>query len=186
MSSEREEDNDSRLINVLSTPSELLKDNIGSVQESLSAISGSTMKENGLLPRAEGYQRLKLCKRGYREVMSAKVCGVSFEGCPIWSWSLRVSDWAKIFITGTDEARLRQCHVSTWSFLRGKFEVVGAREVPSLEGVDLWLLSGSLEFVTVSAAPHSTPKACWICLDGFDREMAPWRLGEGDNCRSSS
>ena len=129
------------------------------------------MKENGLqrsdqLSRAEGYQRMKLCKRGYREVTSARVCGVSFEGCPIWLWSLRASDWAKIFITGTDEARLRQCHVSTWSLLGGKFEVVEAREVPALEGVDLWLLSGSLEFVTVSAAPHSTPKACWISSSG--------------------
>ena len=30
------------------------------------------------------YQRLKLCKRGHREALVERQCGVSFEGLPVW------------------------------------------------------------------------------------------------------
>jgi hypothetical protein len=38
------------------------------------------------------YQRLKLCKRGYRDAKLAKVCGVRIEGLPMWLWTIRLAE----------------------------------------------------------------------------------------------
>ena len=74
--------------------------------------------ENSLLPvstisnitsRQEdtpSYKRLKLCKRGYREQSLSLVCGVMFEGVPIWLWAIRLSDWKTVYVSETDEGRL--------------------------------------------------------------------------------
>ena len=53
------------------------------------------------------YQRLKLCKRGFRDEMVERVCGVSFEDLPLWLWTMRLAEWSTVYITDTDEVRLR-------------------------------------------------------------------------------
>ena len=97
-----------------------------------------------------GYQRLKLVKRGYRETTVERVCGLSFEGFPVLIWSFRLSDWSKIYITDTDERRLRQYHVSTWSYAKDKLVIIFAGDIVSLVGVDVWFVSGSMVFIESS------------------------------------
>ena len=80
------------------------------------------------------YQRLKLCKRGFREASSQRVCGLSFEGLPAWAWAIRLADWKVIYITGADERRLRQCHVSTWTFMESKVIVVDPSTIQGMKG----------------------------------------------------
>ena len=75
------------------------------------------------------YQRLKVCKRGHREAFVEKVCGVSFEGLPVWLWSMRLAEWSTIYITDTDDLKLRQHHLTTWEFARSKLAIVEAKAV---------------------------------------------------------
>jgi hypothetical protein len=49
------------------------------------------------------YQHLKLCKRGYREAMVARVCGVRFKGLLLWLWTIRLAEWSTIYIIGADK-----------------------------------------------------------------------------------
>ena len=51
-----------------------------------------------------------LVKRGYRETTSDLTCGVLFDKDPIWLWSLRPNSWSKIYLTVSDETRLRLEH----------------------------------------------------------------------------
>ena len=107
--------------------------------------SRNANKTNLETSRPDGYKRIKVCKRGYREATSPKVCGILFEGCPVWCWAIRITDWSKIVITGPDEARIRQFYVSTWSFLKERLEIVRTKEVSTLAGVDMWFAaSGSM------------------------------------------
>ena len=72
-----------------------------------------------MVPEGEAvYQRLKLLKRGHREAMVSRSCGVQFEGLPFWLWTIRLAEWSTIYITGTDEVALRQYHVSTWEYVK--------------------------------------------------------------------
>ena len=114
----------------------------------------------------EGYKRLKLCKRGYREATASKVCGLSFEGCPVWIWAIRLSDWSKIVITGSDEVRLRQGYLTTWTVVKERLEIVVERDIPTLQGVDMWFVSGSMEYLQYSATPLLTPRTCWLSSGG--------------------
>lgn len=111
------------------------------------------------------YQRLKVCKRGHREAFVEKVCGVSFEGLPVWLWSLRLAEWSTIYITDTDDLKLRQHHLTTWEFARSKLAIVDAKAVGTLL-MDMWLVSGSLAFVTSAIGPLGTPKLAWMSEGG--------------------
>jgi hypothetical protein len=86
-----------------------------------------------------GYLRLKLCKRGHREQATALVCGVCFEGLPIWLWDIRLVDWSKIYLSEGDEVRLRTQHHLTWTFVEKRLAIVSNEDMAGLVDVDLWL-----------------------------------------------
>ena len=133
--------------------------------------SVNVFSENGLVdgsPAVQSYQRLKLCKRGYREAIAPKVCGVSFEALPLWLWSIRLSEWSTIHITDTDEVRLRQYHTSTWEAVHEKLVIV---QSTTRCAVDLWLASGSLAFLLALEDQIKGPLVGWVS-DGSRRKPA--------------
>ncbi|KAI2508113.1 hypothetical protein MHU86_6286 [Fragilaria crotonensis] len=59
--------------------------------------------------------------------------------------------------------RLRQCHESTWTWMKDKLRVVKPADMESLGGVDVWFASGSLKFVTdPGIGPKDTPSLVWL------------------------
>ena len=96
-------------------------ESMGSVVESPTTCEDIRPSDTRMVASNEtGYTKLKLVKRGHMALMEPVVCGLSFEALPAWLWSFRLSDWAKVLITDTDEDKLRQYHVSTWSFWKDK------------------------------------------------------------------
>ncbi|KAI2494742.1 hypothetical protein MHU86_19779 [Fragilaria crotonensis] len=93
---------------------------------------------------SQTYSRLKLCKRGHREALVERVCAVSFEDLPVWLWTLRLAEWSSIHIVDTDEVHLRQYHGATWEAIKSKLVI---RKSYVGLGVDVWLVSGSLQFL---------------------------------------
>ena len=119
------------------------------------------------------YQRLKLVKRGHRGRTEPQVCGVSFESCPVWIWAFRLSDWEAIYVTDTDELRLRQYHSSTWSFVQDRVRIVSINQLPFItEDVGVWFVSGSRKFLQSFVGPAlGTPTMIW--LEGCGRRRPP-------------
>jgi hypothetical protein len=123
------------------------------------------------------YQRLKLCKRGYREAMVARVCGVRFEGLPMWLWTIRLAEWSTIYITGTDEVLLRQYHVATWEYVKPKLVLIDEVIDRPLPEVDLWMISGTLKFIgSVAERLREYPRVFWMS-DGGRRTPKTVLLG---------
>ena len=91
------------------------------------------------------YKRLKICKRGYREALVTRVCGVAFQGLPVWLWAIRLGEWSEIFISDTDEVNLRQYHASTWEQVNSKLIIVS--EGALIPTIEVWMVSGPLDFV---------------------------------------
>ena len=120
------------------------------------------------VPEGEAvYQRLKLSKRGHREAMVARSCGVRFEGLPLWLWTIRLAEWSTIYITGTDEVVLRQYHVSTWEYVKERLVLMddGQGKVPPM--VDMWMISGTLGYIgTLAECLGSTPRVVWMSDGG--------------------
>jgi hypothetical protein len=113
------------------------------------------------------YQRLKLCKRGYREATLAKVCGVRIEGLPMWLWTIRLAEWSTIYITSADEVILRQYHVSTWDYVRSRLVLIEDGADKLLPEVDIWLISGTLEFIaSLDKCMSTCPRLVWISDGG--------------------
>lgn len=111
---------------------------------------------------AAGYHHLKLIKRGHRGAITPQVCGFTFEACPAWLWAVRLSDWETIYITDTDEVKLRQYHSSTWSFVKDRLSIILSHQVPSMTGaVDVWFASGSRDFLEDFRGPSGTPILLW-------------------------
>ena len=127
--------------------------------------SGNVLSGSGIAVE-QPYQRLKLCKRGHRDAIVERECGVTFEDLPMWMWTMRLAEWSKIFITDTDELRLRQYHVSTWEFAKEKLVIVAATAIPGLSFVDLWLVSGCLKFIQEFQGPVGTPTVGWLSTSG--------------------
>ena len=104
-------------------------------------------------------------------------CGVSFEGLPVWLWTLRLAEWSAIYITGTDEVKLRQYHVSTWEFVKHKLVIVEIGGRHPLPNVDLWLISGPLAFIkSWEGRINASAMACWVS-DGGRRKPTNSGLG---------
>ena len=146
--------------------------------------SANVSSENGLAGSPgpmQSYQRLKLCKRGYREAITPKVCGVSFEALPLWLWSIRLSEWSAIYITDTDEVRLRQYHVSTWEVVHEKLVIVHSTTHCS---VDLWLASGSIAFLLALENQIEGPLVGWMS-DGARRKPATSTMSKWEWVRVS-
>jgi hypothetical protein len=118
------------------------------------------------LESEQTYQRLKLCKRGHREQIVARVCGVTFEKLPMWLWTIRLAEWSHIYITDTDELKWRQYHVSTWEFVKAKLVMVTAAALPDLKFIDLWMISGSSMFIRELRCPLGTPVVGWMSNGG--------------------
>jgi hypothetical protein len=111
---------------------------------------------------AERRPTIKLVKRGYRDTADPpQVCGLSFECLPAWVWSLRLSDWSSILITDTDELRLCQYHLETWSFVNDKLTIIPTSAVKQCTAV-VWFVSGSREFVDQFDGPPSIPVVFWL------------------------
>ena len=90
----------------------------------------------------------KRVKRGYREACFPKICGVVFDGEPAWLWSIRMGDFEQILITQPTEEALRKNHAATWSLIHHKTRIIHESDVGSKRLADLWLVSGSWDFVT--------------------------------------
>lgn len=99
------------------------------------------------------------------------VCGMSFDSLPAWLWSFRLSDWSAILITDADEHRLRQFHVSTWSFWKDKFEIVKAEGVAAgKHNAVVWFASGSRSFLEeFESQTTALPVICWLERSGRRR-----------------
>ena len=132
--------------------------------DSNSKAKGSRSAER-VIPESEplGYQRNKLCKRGHRAAIVERECGVCFEGLPVWLWTIRLAEWSTIYITDTDEAKLRQYHVSTWDFVKAKLVIFKADNGQALPKVNLWLVSGPMSLILLWERRIETAiMACWV------------------------
>ena len=112
-----------------------------------------------------GYKRLKLCKRGYREVSAQWVCGMIFEGLPVWLWSLRLSDWSLIYVSVEDEKMLKADHPKTWDFAQDRISSVSKETLENLVDVDLWFVSGSMSALE-RVDSFTGAKAFWLSTGG--------------------
>ena len=78
---------------------------------------------------------------------------------------MRLSDWEEIAITDTDEVRLRQYHLSTWSLVSEKLRIIrstGANSVAARRLVDVWFVSGSRDFLAEFGKLGLSPAIYWI------------------------
>lgn len=92
-----------------------------------------------------------------------QVCGVTFESFPAWIWAFRLSDWEGIYLTDSDELRLRQYHGETWAFLENRMRIISKHQVAATRGiVGIWFVSGSLEFIHQFTGPDDTPVMSWL------------------------
>ncbi len=57
---------------------------------------------------------VKQVKRGFRVIVSLKACGISFERCPVWLWTLCPAKWHTIVMTRADAQRLQDHYPPTW------------------------------------------------------------------------
>ena len=109
------------------------------------------------------YKHLKLVKRGFSGKAEPLTCGIMFESNPAWVWALRLSDWEAIAITDTDELRLRQYHLSTWSLVSDRLRIVlSASDTKLAHSVHVWFVSGSRGFLDSFQGPIGTPSVFWI------------------------
>ena len=122
------------------------------------------------------YKRLKLCKRGYREVNVQRVCGLIFEGLPVWLWSLRLSDWSRIYISVEDEKRLKADHPTTWEFAQDRLSSVTNERLDKLVDVDLWLASGTMSALE-RVDSFIGAKAFWLSTGGRRKPRSSITLG---------
>ena len=115
------------------------------------------------VPDLNEYRPLKLVKRGFRDQSEPLSCGIVFESMPAWLWALRLSDWAKIYITDTDELRLRQYHLSTWTQVSNRLKIVASvMDTGVSRSVNVWFLSGSRSFLDTVVTPDGFPRLMWI------------------------
>ena len=122
------------------------------------------------------YKRLKLCKRGYREVSVQRVCGIMFEGLPVWFWSLRLSDWSVIYLSVEDEKRLKEDHPKTWDFAQDRISVVPKATLEKLDDVDLWFVSGPMSALE-RLDSFIGAKAFWLATGGRRKPSSSGKSG---------
>ena len=70
---------------------------------------------------------------------------MSFEGPPVWLWSLCMIDWATIAMTDACKSRLRQDYESTWLMFQAK---ISTSDQPLSVPASVWFVSGSSQFLT--------------------------------------
>ena len=86
---------------------------------------------------------------------SQLTCGVLFESDPLWLWSLRPNSWRKIFLTGPDEARIRQDHPVLFSSFENKITIIPSTFVgdyPAISQDYMWV-SGFKCFIELLVLP---------------------------------
>ena len=108
------------------------------------------------------YKRLKICKRGYREAMMTRVCGVSFEGLPVWLWAMRLGEWSTIYISEMCEVKLRQYHAATRDLVHSKLIIMNEGAMTGISAIEVWLVSGTLDFVTSLEGKLGPAMVGWI------------------------
>ena len=78
-----------------------------------------------------------------------------------------MADWGKIYITDTDKERLCQYHVSTWSVVTEKLNIILASDITALAGVDVWFASGSMAFIeAICLVTKAFPQVVWLAGGG--------------------
>ena len=112
--------------------------------------------------------RVKAVKRGFRSIRDPKVCGVSFESLPVWLWTLRPKDWSQIFITGPDEARLRQVHPKLLSTLENLLTIVSEPLSHDQRccNADVWWISGREAYLSNLHLPSKVATVLWASFVG--------------------
>ena len=103
-------------------------------------------------------------KRGYRELTSTLTCGVLFESDPVWLWAIRPNSWSAIYITGPDEARLRQDHPVLSERLDAKLVVIPTTfrgDFPSISPEFMWV-SGRKNFIDMVELGGSGQHVYWL------------------------
>lgn len=122
---------------------------------------------------AAEYRPLKLVKRGFVDNTEPVLsCGIRFEASPTWIWALRLSDWEAIYITDTDELRLRQYHQSTWLHSKDKLRIVREnRNEIQADTAGVWFLSGSRGYLDQIQIPDGVPRVLWA--EGCGRRRPP-------------
>jgi hypothetical protein len=129
-------------------------------------------------PAAE-YRPLKLVKRGFVDNAVPLMCGIRFESSPAWFWALRLSDWEAIYITDTDELRLRQYHQPTWLHTKDKLRIVRAKHNRTQpDTASVWFLSGSRGYLDKIEIPDGVPSSV-IGLKDADGADHPTQLRRG-------
>ena len=98
-------------------------------------------------------------KRGFRALSPPKTCGIRFERCPVWLWTLRPAEWCSTSIAASDERRLHSSYRSTWDRFCDKLAI---EEVVADVGTpDVWWISGSERFVAGLDLPDAIPSVTW-------------------------
>ena len=90
------------------------------------------------------------------------MCGVVFEGLPVCLWTIRLGQWSEIDITDTDKVKLRQYHVSTWEFVNSKLVIVDGEAITRNPAVEVWLVSGPLEYIVTVEGRLGSSMVGWI------------------------
>ena len=82
--------------------------------------------------------------RGFRAPSSPRTCRVSFEGPPVWLWSLRRIDWTTIAMTHECKGRLQRDYEATYLAFQDKIMTTDhLLSVPA----SVWFASGSTRFL---------------------------------------
>jgi hypothetical protein len=105
-------------------------------------------------------QHQKRVVRGYRGPTPPRSCGVVFEDVPLWLWSLRASDFTKIWVTPESAIRLQTVFWSTWVHFETKLVISDAATPAS--NVDVWFVSGSWDFLEAQCFQKSTTVIMWL------------------------
>jgi hypothetical protein len=108
---------------------------------------------------------LKQVKRGFREVVQPIVCGVIFETLPAWLWAIRSSEFSTIVCPQANAAELKHSYASTWKSFESKLLIIAADKVPTVD-VDVWLVSGSRNFLVNQPLSSQVPVVTWLMSSG--------------------
>lgn len=111
---------------------------------------------------------VKEVRRGFRAGVTPKSCGLIFEQCPVWLWTIRPSEWHTIVMTRADEKRLEDNYPSTWERFKTRIKAVlsveaglNISEAWEAADLDVWWISGSGAFCESVRLSNSDRRVIW-------------------------
>jgi hypothetical protein len=133
------------------------------LRQKAGATAGSSVVASQVIsPSARG------TKRGFKDFSSPLTCGVSFQGPPVWLWTLRPRAWKTIFILKRDWEVLQLHHLPLWESFGGSLVVVDPplnRSI-SCHEASVWWISGSMQFIDTLSLPAEVPQIYWVATTG--------------------